>query len=231
MEDILQRSLDFIGFPDYVVYSDGTIYSKLSNKFLKLSNNGKGYLKVVLCNKGYKKQYSVHRIVLSAFVTNLDVTREYVNHIDGCKTNNRLENLEWTTPKENNDHALRTGLKNISYRATNREVSDDVAHKICKLILLNYTNNEIISELKVPNHVVAKIRFGTNYTDIVSQYNFSKVRSPRRQLKDTQVVEICLLIKQGFPVKEIQNITNVSQPSIRNILKKIHYTDISKDYF
>jgi hypothetical protein len=54
----------------------------------------------------------VHRIVAVAFVPNLDaVNKTYVNHIDGCRTNNRADNLEWVTPSGNVRHAVDTGLK------------------------------------------------------------------------------------------------------------------------
>lgn len=68
-----------------------------------------GYLIVCLCKDGKKKDYAVHRLVGKAFI---GVEAGMVlNHIDGCKTNNRASNLELVTYAENSKHAIRIGLK------------------------------------------------------------------------------------------------------------------------
>lgn len=53
---------------------------------------------------------TIHRVVAITFI-GLDEKRKYVNHIDGNKTNNRIDNLEWCTPGENQRHAYRIGLR------------------------------------------------------------------------------------------------------------------------
>lgn len=69
-----------------------------------------GYERVVLYKD--KKQYNknVHRLVAGSFIDNPN-NLESVNHINGIKTDNRAENLEWVTCKENNIHAVETGLR------------------------------------------------------------------------------------------------------------------------
>ena len=71
-----------------------------------------GYYTVCLSKDG-KVSYSVgiHRLVAEAFVENTDKTKTEVNHKDGNKLNNYYENLEWVTRKENNEHAIKSGLR------------------------------------------------------------------------------------------------------------------------
>jgi hypothetical protein len=98
-------------FPDYSIDKQGVVYSHKygKNKILKQQDHYKGYKVVTLVHGEIKKTMKVHRLVANAFLSN-DLNKEQVNHIDGNKTNNRLNNLEWTTQSENQLHAHRTGL-------------------------------------------------------------------------------------------------------------------------
>ena len=69
----------------------------------------RGYEFVLLYNGERMKRHSVHVLVARAFIDNPE-NKPHVNHIDGDKLNNVLENLEWATPSENQRHALRMGL-------------------------------------------------------------------------------------------------------------------------
>lgn len=80
--------------------------------------NKKGYMIVRTRENGATKHYQLHRIVLSVFNPCDNMELLQVNHIDGNKSNNSISNLEWCTCKENMEHAIRTGLfdltKNVS---------------------------------------------------------------------------------------------------------------------
>jgi len=92
---------------EYEVSNKGEVRNKKTKhvKSLRLSRNG--YLRVTLYPSG--KTYHVHRLVSEVFIEKPS-DKDYVNHKDGNKMNNHVENLEWCTPKENFDHALREGL-------------------------------------------------------------------------------------------------------------------------
>lgn len=80
----------------------------LKSKVLKLTLNIYGYLRFTARKENTIKTLFVHRLVLEAF--NPILEKLQVNHIDGIKTNNKLENLEWVSDSENKKHAYKTGL-------------------------------------------------------------------------------------------------------------------------
>jgi hypothetical protein len=103
---------------------------------LKLTKTNKGYLRVEL-NRSGKRKYAVHRLVAFAFVDGYDELskRITVNHIDGNKTNNSADNLEWMNCSEQQIHAIRTKLVKVkftdeeirfirNFKGTNKELCD-----------------------------------------------------------------------------------------------------------
>ncbi len=77
---------------------------------IKQSLKPNGYLQVGLRKHNQRKWIGVHRLVAIHFIDNPE-NKPQVNHIDGNKQNNTVENLEWVTAKENQHHAARTGLR------------------------------------------------------------------------------------------------------------------------
>lgn len=107
----------------YKVNAYGEILSMKKQPPMKLKpyiqRNGYMMIRLYLGN-GSHKDYPVHRLVAIAFIPNPENKRE-VNHIDGNKANNKLDNLEWVTPKENVKHAWENGLtKNTMASMTKR---------------------------------------------------------------------------------------------------------------
>lgn len=88
---------------NYEVSSEGQVRNKQTKQIKSLRYSNKGYARVTLYPSG--KTYSVHRLVAENFIINPD-NYPSVNHKDGNKANNRLENLEWCTPKQNTRHAI-----------------------------------------------------------------------------------------------------------------------------
>jgi hypothetical protein len=93
----------------YLVTSDGQIKSIKVNKYLTPKVNWDGYHRVQIWNKCKNEYVAWHRIIAETFVPNPE-NKPFVNHINGIKTDNRSDNLEWVTQKENIQHAWSTGL-------------------------------------------------------------------------------------------------------------------------
>jgi len=96
----------------YEISNTGKIRHKHSGRERKLRINNSGYPYVMLCKDGKKLNCKVHRLVAQTFLENTE-NKETVNHIDGNKTNNNVDNLEWATRSENTQHAFANGLINI----------------------------------------------------------------------------------------------------------------------
>lgn len=92
----------------YEVSNLGNVRSSKTLKKLKPLIN-KGYKVVGIIENNQRKTRTIHRLVAKAFIPNPQNKRE-VNHIDGNKNNNCIDNLEWVTPKENMAHSRLTGL-------------------------------------------------------------------------------------------------------------------------
>ena len=115
-------------------------YSIRKGKILKPSNkNTKGYWRIAIPsengNKASRKEYSIHRLVAVAFIPNPDNLPQ-INHIDGNKDNNCVENLEWCDGSYNINHAFATGLKSraIHSRITNfRKLTEE---QVCFIKLM-----------------------------------------------------------------------------------------------
>lgn len=138
----------------YQVSDDGQVFSIRAKRARKIHVRKDGYLYVSLHKDGKVIEPGVHRLVAKAFVPNPENKRE-VNHINGIKTDNRVDNLEWMTPKENTAHAFYTGL------------NDERVHKMSYPIL---ALNKETGELKhYPSARAASRELGIRQTSIRSQ--------------------------------------------------------------
>lgn len=110
-----------------VCKTNGRVHYTVSEKIRKYSQHNQGYVMVTLSKKGVNRIYLVHRIVAKSFIPNADNLPE-INHKNGVKYDNRIENLEWCTSSENQQHAFDTGLQKplcgerVSYKLKDKDV-------------------------------------------------------------------------------------------------------------
>ena len=163
----------------YFISNHGNIYDKGRDRYLTYSQDKDGYnMASISLVDGYKK-VRVHRVEMLAFnpIDNSDIMQ--VNHRDGNTSNNIITNLEWTTPKENSDHAMLKGLHKMhgEQNPLSKLTEDDV-HNICKLIESGeYFDTEIAKKFDVSYTTISDIHKGRIWIDISKNYDLSKRKS------------------------------------------------------
>jgi len=112
--------MEIVEFPNYLIYPDGRVYNQKRKTNLKLRDDGHGHGRVILYKDGKGKNFQVHKLVGEYYIPNHD-NKDYIIHINGVKTDNRVENLRWASRSELNDrmskmkHNNTSGHSNITY--------------------------------------------------------------------------------------------------------------------
>lgn len=150
------------GYPLYSISNLGRLKNNKTQKILKGGLDSYGYKQTILCNNGKRKNFTIHKLVATAFIPNTE-NKPQVNHINGIKTDNRAVNLEWVTNQENQDHFWR--VINSEVNKANRSR----AHKGKGLLSENPNAKKVIrlEDGKIyPTIKEAALDVGTKYNKI-----------------------------------------------------------------
>jgi hypothetical protein len=236
---------------EYKVSNKGNVIRRSSNNYewkpISTSTNRHGYRVCHIQVEGKNKplNVAVHRLVAEKFLHKpKDHKKRWVNHIDGDKSNPDFSNLEWATRSDNAQHALTTGLLAVGERSGHAKMNDKDVHLICEYLERGLSPSQIEKTISLP-HIskknISKIRSGSRWTHISSQYDFSKNSKddfkkgegrPSSKLNEETVHLICQELALKTPVNKIVKKLNldVSQSSIVNIKTGKSWSYISKLY-
>lgn len=195
-----------------VLGKDGVVYPfKEKQKDFVLNKNGYFYVSLYKENKG--KNYLVHRLVATAFLDN-PLGLEQVNHKDGNKQNNTVENLEWVTAQENAVHAVKTKLRTYSNRIGEQEFIS-LLHRV----LQGESYYDLSQDPSVPYQVpflsvkLRKLAKELNLGDKLNEalYLQRKERVKKAGVGRRKQVNIGMFTKQGDFVRKFSCVTDAKE--------------------
>lgn len=152
------------GFENYLVSDRGRVFSFRSKRFLKLETF-KGYKRVMVYKDREKKRFRIHRLVAMVFLE--DRSNEpgiVINHKNGIKGDNRVENLEWVTQRENIAHAMENNLLN-SREAGVSKLNYPTAQYIRQALKDGMSVNRLAALYGVREHNIRDIKNNRTYSE------------------------------------------------------------------
>ena len=173
-EELLEGEIfkPFPSNPQYLVSTRGRVYSMKTSRFLRPSKNRGGYLWINLsCPESYGRAFRIHRLVALVFLGSPPNDKQDVNHIDGNKTNNNVENLEWSNKSLNGKHAYKLKLRGVvSLRGDKhpmRVIDSVIAKQVKTLLLLGMSKIQISKKLGISKNIVYNISGGKTWKHVL----------------------------------------------------------------
>lgn len=147
----------------YEASSLGRVKRVRSGRILATAEDGKGYLLTHLCKGGVRWLTQTHRLIAMAFIR-ADLAGVTVNHLNGVKGDNRIENLEVISHRGNIHHAIATGFRNLTGQRNGNAIlgEEDVA-AVRAMIATGRSSREIARLYSVSKSCIDKIRIGRTW--------------------------------------------------------------------
>lgn len=226
-------------FDQYLISNRGRVFNKYTCKFIKPWLSTTGYYRVTLYKEGARFKFFIHRLIATAFVP---IPKELilagytgdtlvVNHINGIKTCNDPDNLEWTTIQGNTIHAFVTGLADNSVGENSHlaKMTNAQAIQCCEMLSRGIPVSKIAAEIGVSASSVQHIKSGECWKVLASNYTFPKIgKAVPYTVTDEDIHEMCKMLQEKkYYDREIAERFNVSREYVRDIRNRKRRQDIS----
>ena len=210
---------------NYIVHCDGSVYSKISERFLKPTLSESGYL---ILGSGLG---SVHRLVVTSFIKGIPKGLA-VNHIDGNKLNNDLTNLEIVTYSENMKHAYATGL--ISTHGSSNSMSKVTESDVIfmyDMFKRGCNNQEVAEVFGLHSRYISLIRHGKRWRLLYSErVNTPFIKSYNYKYSRNLLLYARELLLEGKSNSLVSNITGIEKSAVSRLKAGKLYSGFFKAY-
>lgn len=242
-----------LGFSQYCITKDGQVYSLKINRWVKQQISNNDYFVVSMgADNGTRYRKKVHRLLLQTFKPVDNHDQMFVNHIDSNKQNNKLSNLEWVTPKENSEHAVKNGLYKPSWINENtklpkqseiifdldkptitsrKDLEVETIHLIFQKLQDGYRKCDVSRMLGVQSSVIsALVTNPSEYVKtILNTYDLSK--QTRIEKTDiTVVIKACEHLSSGLSATKTAKILGIHERIVMDIKARKRYLTVSSTY-
>jgi len=205
----------------YLISDEGDVYSEKNKKILKQIDDGHGYMTVSIWIDGESSKEKVHRLVAITFLGEPE-GKLTVNHKNGIKTDNRLENLEWLSLSDNMIHAWTNGLMKFGSQAPVAKLNEALVEDIKMMMLEGLSNQEIANRCNVVRGSISKIRDGKTWKHVRPDLTLPKSpigKYSKRSLTAEDIPVIRKLYEEGISLAEIGRTFKVHSGTIDGIVK------------
>ncbi|ADX87896.1 HNH homing endonuclease [Vibrio phage JSF13] len=221
--------------PNYSASKCGRIFRIDTGKEMSRSPNrgNSPYLMFRSCHDNKPRNSFVHVAVAWAWIPNDDPeVKTQVNHKDGNKLNNHVNNLEHVSHSQNQRHAINTGLKGKGEDLYNASMSEDIVHKLCQELQEGLPTKYLAEKYGVSKDIVRKLKAGDTYFHIRVLYNID--HTYKFTLSEESIRWVCEQIVKGLSDRQISNKSsnkNITPIECKRIRYKIRYKSLTDEYF
>lgn len=219
--------------PNYGTSKCGKVFRLDSNKLMKQNLMGRPeYWYIRTCHDNVAKNTRVHIMLALCWVENDDPeNKTIVNHRDGDPLNNQIDNLEWCTLAQNNQHGR--GLDgNFGKDLYNSTMDDEIVHELCKRMIQGERPKDLADEFELSVDVVRKVKTGSTWFHVRKLY---EIPDAFKQSFSSETIHwVCRQIVKGVSDLNIaKNSTNkkLTTIEVKRIRHKIRFQEISDMYF